>query len=86
MRSSQRFTKQNCKFFGDHCSDCPRLQVLIRLAEENMKVWRVQVREFQAVIGKETRQQCMEQFGGKPDICLACVGGGSNAIGGVPPP
>ena len=41
----------------------------------------LQVRDFQAVIGKETRAQCMEQFGGKPDICIACVGGGSNAIG-----
>ena len=40
-----------------------------------------QVRDFQAVIGKEVRQQCAEQFGGKPDVLLACVGGGSNAIG-----
>ncbi|KAK9823141.1 hypothetical protein WJX72_000562 [[Myrmecia] bisecta] len=39
------------------------------------------VRDFQAVIGKETRKQCQEQFGGKPDVLLACVGGGSNAIG-----
>lgn len=42
---------------------------------------RVQVRDFQSVIGKETRAQCLEQFGGKPDVLLACVGGGSNAIG-----
>ena len=40
-----------------------------------------QVREFQAVIGRETRRQCQEKFGAAPDICLACVGGGSNAIG-----
>lgn len=33
------------------------------------------------MIGKETRAQCLEQFGGAPDILLACVGGGSNAIG-----
>jgi tryptophan synthase beta chain len=39
------------------------------------------VREFQAVIGKETRTQAMEKWGGLPDILLACVGGGSNAIG-----
>jgi tryptophan synthase beta subunit len=39
------------------------------------------VREFQAVIGKETRRQCEAAFGGKPDVLLACVGGGSNAIG-----
>ncbi len=39
------------------------------------------VREFQAVIGKETRTQCQEKWGGLPDILLACVGGGSNAIG-----
>jgi len=39
------------------------------------------VRDFQAVIGRETRQQCLDKWGGKPDILLACVGGGSNAIG-----
>ncbi|GAA6622198.1 tryptophan synthase subunit beta [Scytonema sp. NUACC26] len=39
------------------------------------------VREFQAIIGKETRRQCKEKWGGLPDIVLACVGGGSNAIG-----
>lgn len=39
------------------------------------------VRDFQAVIGRETRQQCMDKFGGKPDILMACIGGGSNAIG-----
>ncbi|KAF3887624.1 MULTISPECIES: tryptophan synthase subunit beta [Nostocales] len=39
------------------------------------------VREFQAIIGKETRVQCEEKWGGLPDIVLACVGGGSNAIG-----
>jgi tryptophan synthase beta chain len=39
------------------------------------------VREFQAVIGKETRAQSQEKWGGLPDILLACVGGGSNAIG-----
>ncbi|KAK2441312.1 tryptophan synthase beta chain [Trifolium repens] len=39
------------------------------------------VREFQAVIGKETRKQALEKWGGKPDILVACVGGGSNAIG-----
>jgi len=39
------------------------------------------VREFHAVIGQETRTQCQEKWGGLPDILLACVGGGSNAIG-----
>lgn len=39
------------------------------------------VRDFQSVIGKETRQQCLEKWGGLPDILLACVGGGSNAMG-----
>lgn len=39
------------------------------------------VREFQAVIGTETRAQAMEKWGELPDILLACVGGGSNAIG-----
>jgi tryptophan synthase beta chain len=41
----------------------------------------VLVREFQAIIGQETRVQAQEQWGGLPDILLACVGGGSNAIG-----
>jgi tryptophan synthase beta chain len=39
------------------------------------------VRDFQAIIGKETRIQCQEKWNGLPDILLACVGGGSNAIG-----
>jgi tryptophan synthase beta chain len=39
------------------------------------------VRDFHVVIGKETRIQCQEKWGGLPDILLACVGGGSNAIG-----
>ena len=39
------------------------------------------VRDFQAVIGRETRQQCMEMIGRLPDALVACVGGGSNAIG-----
>ena len=39
------------------------------------------VREFQAVIGREARAQVLEQVGRLPDICVACVGGGSNAIG-----
>lgn len=39
------------------------------------------VRDFHAVIGQETRVQCQERWGGLPDILLACVGGGSNAIG-----
>lgn len=39
------------------------------------------VRDFHAVIGQETRAQAMEKWGGLPDILLACVGGGSNAMG-----
>ena len=39
------------------------------------------VRDFQTVIGKETRAQMMEAEGRLPDILVACVGGGSNAIG-----
>ena len=39
------------------------------------------VREFQSVIGKETRKQCLEQVGLLPGYIIACVGGGSNAIG-----
>ena len=39
------------------------------------------VREFQRVIGREARAQMIEQLGRLPDILVACVGGGSNAIG-----
>jgi tryptophan synthase beta chain len=39
------------------------------------------VRDFQAIIGRETRRQSFEKFGRLPDEVVACVGGGSNAIG-----
>jgi tryptophan synthase beta chain len=39
------------------------------------------VRDFQAVIGREAREQIQAQAGRLPDGCVACVGGGSNAIG-----
>ncbi|RYR14444.1 hypothetical protein Ahy_B04g071023 isoform C [Arachis hypogaea] len=39
------------------------------------------VREFQSVIGRETRKQALEKWGGKPDVLVACVGTGSNALG-----
>jgi tryptophan synthase beta chain len=39
------------------------------------------VRELQAVIGRETREQVLEAAGQLPDVAVACVGGGSNAIG-----
>lgn len=39
------------------------------------------VRDFQCIIGEECKQQAQEQIGRQPDAVLACVGGGSNAIG-----
>ena len=39
------------------------------------------VRDFQSIIGKETREQILEQENKEPDYIVACVGGGSNAIG-----
>ncbi|MDD2892813.1 MAG: tryptophan synthase subunit beta, partial [Halothiobacillaceae bacterium] len=39
------------------------------------------VRDFQAVIGREAREQCLQKEGRLPDALVACVGGGSNAIG-----
>jgi tryptophan synthase beta chain len=39
------------------------------------------VREFQRVVGDEAREQCRGLLGGDPDVVVACVGGGSNAIG-----
>jgi tryptophan synthase beta chain len=41
----------------------------------------IMVREFQRVIGREARAQIIEQLGRLPDAAVACVGGGSNAIG-----
>ncbi len=39
------------------------------------------VRDFQSVIGRECRSQCLERYGRLPDAVVACVGGGSNAAG-----
>jgi len=39
------------------------------------------VRDFQSVIGREARQQCLARAGRLPDLVVACVGGGSNAAG-----
>jgi tryptophan synthase beta chain len=39
------------------------------------------VRDFQTIIGRESREQMMEAVGGLPDYAVACVGGGSNSIG-----
>ena len=39
------------------------------------------VKHFQSCIGKEARQQCLDKLGRLPDMIVACVGGGSNAIG-----
>ncbi len=39
------------------------------------------VRDFHAVIGEEAKRQCQEAFGRLPDVLIACVGGGSNAMG-----
>jgi tryptophan synthase beta chain len=39
------------------------------------------VRDFQAIIGRETREQCRDSFDRLPDCVVACVGGGSNAAG-----
>lgn len=39
------------------------------------------VRDFQSVIGREAKRQCLEMTGQMPDALVACVGGGSNAIG-----
>jgi tryptophan synthase beta chain len=39
------------------------------------------VRDFQSIIGREARAQCLQAMGRLPDVLVACVGGGSNAIG-----
>ena len=39
------------------------------------------VRDFQSIIGKETKEQILDQEGRLPDLLIACIGGGSNALG-----
>ncbi|MGX7835902.1 tryptophan synthase subunit beta, partial [Campylobacter fetus subsp. venerealis] len=39
------------------------------------------VRDFNAVVGRDARRQSLEQIGRLPDALIACVGGGSNALG-----
>ena len=46
-----------------------------------MHPYPMMVRDFQTVIGQETKVQCLAQLGRLPDAVVACVGGGSNAIG-----
>ncbi|RXK84780.1 tryptophan synthase subunit beta [Chlorobaculum sp. 24CR] len=46
-----------------------------------MHPYPMMVRDFQSVIGRETRRQALEQARRLPDVVVACVGGGSNAIG-----
>ncbi len=46
-----------------------------------MHPYPMMVRDFQAIIGRETRSQIIEQAGRLPDVITACVGGGSNAVG-----
>ncbi len=46
-----------------------------------MHPYPMMVRDFQAIIGKETRSQIIAQTGKLPDVITACIGGGSNAIG-----
>ena len=41
------------------------------------------VRDFQSIIGKETKEQILDQEGRLPDQLIACIGGGSNAMGGM---
>jgi len=45
----------------------------------------IMVRQFHTVIGQEARAQCLAQTGKLPDVAVACVGGGSNAIGLLQP-
>jgi len=45
----------------------------------------IMVRQFHTVIGQEARHQCLAQAGKLPDVAVACVGGGSNAIGLLQP-
>jgi tryptophan synthase beta chain len=46
-----------------------------------MHPYPVMVRDFQSVIGREARAQCLDRLGRLPDSIVACIGGGSNAMG-----
>ncbi|KAI3466586.1 hypothetical protein Pfo_023249 [Paulownia fortunei] len=59
----------------------PRQQLLLGWHSSRAPPCPSMVREFQSVIGKETRKQALEKWGDKPDVIVACVGSGSNAMG-----
>ncbi len=66
--------------FRDWVTNCPTTHyVLGSVVGPHPYPW--MVREFQKVIGEEARVQCLEAFGDLPGAVVACVGGGSNAIG-----
>src|SRR5215813_10649903 len=56
-------------------------QTLKDAINEAIRDWVTMVREFQSVIGREAREQILLEVGRLPDTVIACVGGGSNAIG-----
>ena len=69
--------KQSFARLGDQCRD----DVLPSWVGAWPHPYPMMVRDFQSVIGREAREQIVEKEGRLPDVLVACVGGGSNAIG-----
>ncbi|MBU5315034.1 tryptophan synthase subunit beta [Clostridium bornimense] len=65
------------KYWVEHCNDTHYLIGSVLGPHPFPEM----VRDFQSVIGKETKKQIMEKEGRLPDAIVACVGGGSNAMG-----
>ena len=61
--------------------ECARNLLSAGLGAGGPHPYPLMVREFQSVIGHEARRQLLEATGRLPDVCVACVGGGSNSIG-----
>jgi tryptophan synthase beta chain len=65
------------RYWADHCTDT--FYCIGTVAGPHP--YPAMVREFQSVIGKEARQQCLDRTGKLPREVIACIGGGSNAMG-----
>ena len=65
------------RYWADHCDDT--FYCIGTVAGPHP--YPAMVRDFQSVIGKEARRQCLERTGRLPDEVIACIGGGSNAMG-----
>ena len=75
--NAQGCAKRGTQGLGRQCGD----HVLHNWDRSRTHPYPLLVRDFNSVIGHETREQMLEQTGRLPDVVVACVGGGSNAMG-----